>query len=212
MKYVVVILLTLVLSLFVPTEFHQPEAVSTEQIITKLEELEINNYILSSRPPQIIYNELEKVEQYAAYYGISPAAMYNILLNANSRFIRDSDLDLLARVVSAEARGESRRGQVAVANVVLNRVNSTRFPNSIHDVIFQSGQFCSVSNGSINLEPTEKAKESAWLALMGYNVLGRDDVYFFYNAMRTSRNNWIRSRVVATTIGNHTFALPIRRQ
>lgn len=74
----------------------------------------------------------------------------------------EEEAQLLARVVNAEAGGESREAQIAVASVILNRVESDRFPNSIEAVIYQEGQYECVTNGAINKEPTEMAVESAY--------------------------------------------------
>ena len=117
----------------------------------------------------------------------------------------EEELYWLSRIVSAEARGESIEGQVAVANVVLNRVKSDYFPDSIEEVIFQSGQFCPVSSGSIYQDPVPSAVESAERALNGKRVLDKK-VLFFYNPNTTSSSSWIRSRAVAQDIGNHRFA------
>lgn len=114
-----------------------------------------------------------------------------------------SDLVWLARIVSAEAKGESQEGQIAVANVVLNRVASGRFPDSIREVIFQKNQFSPTMNGSIHDEPTQEALESARLALQGERVVP-SDVLFFYNR-KVAGSSWLDGRRPYTTIGSHTF-------
>lgn len=119
----------------------------------------------------------------------------------------EEELDLLARLVHAEARGEPLEGKIAVANVVLNRVKSQNFPNTIEQVIYQrvNGryQFCPVRNGSINQKPTAEAVEAARLALEGKVVV--KDALYFYNP-RLARCKWIRSRPVVRVIGSHNFA------
>lgn len=117
----------------------------------------------------------------------------------------DDDLYWLARIISAESRGESQRGQIAVGNVVMNRVKSDKFPNTIKEVIFQKGQFSPVSNGSINKEPYEICIDSAKKVLDGEVVVG-EGIYYFYAPKYTSRSNWIRSRQVVEEIGCHRFA------
>ena len=115
-----------------------------------------------------------------------------------------SDLNLLARCVYAEARGESYIGQVAVAAVVLNRVKSASFPNTIAGVIYQPYAFSSVNDGQINLTPNETAYKAAQDALNGW-----DPTYgclYFYNAS-TSSSKWIYSRKTVVTYGNHVFAI-----
>lgn len=113
-----------------------------------------------------------------------------------------TDLNLLARVVYGEARGEPYTGQVAVAAVVLNRVRSSSFPNSVAGVVYQSGAFDCVSDGQINLTPNQSAYKAAKDALNGW-----DPTYgclFYYNP-RTATSKWMLSRTVKLSIGNHAF-------
>lgn len=118
--------------------------------------------------------------------------------------IDEHELYWLARIISAEARGESVEGQVAVGNVVLNRVEHGEFPNSIKEVIFQERQFSPVSSGTIWNEPTIEAVESATMVLSGERVVG-ESVLFFYNSKVVSRGSWVRTRPINQVIGNHTF-------
>ena len=113
-----------------------------------------------------------------------------------------SDLNLLARLVYAEARGESYTGQVAVAAVVLNRVKSSSFPNSVSGVIYQKGAFSVVNDGQINLTPNQTAINAAQDAINGW-----DPSYgaLYYFNPKTATNSWIWSRQVTVTIGNHRF-------
>ena len=113
-----------------------------------------------------------------------------------------TDLNLLARVVYGEARGEPYTGQVAVAAVVLNRVRSSSFPNTIAGVVYQSGAFDCVADGQINLSPNQSAYNAARDALNGW-----DPSYgclFYYNP-RTATSKWMLSRTVKLNIGNHAF-------
>ncbi len=110
---------------------------------------------------------------------------------------------LLAQLVTAEAKGEPYAGQVAVATVILNRVDSSLFPNSIHNVIYQPGQFTPVSNGTINLPATAMAVQAVEEAI-AFRGQGRGSL-FFYNPT-TATNNWIASKEHTITIGNHVFA------
>ena len=105
---------------------------------------------------------------------------------------------------SSEARGESYKGQVAVAAVVLNRVESASFPNTISGVIYQSGAFSCVSNGSINNTPDSTAIRAALDALNGWDPTG--GCLYYYNPRKTD-DEWIRTRTVKTVIGNHYFAV-----
>lgn len=113
-----------------------------------------------------------------------------------------SDLNLLARLVYGEARGEPYTGQVAVAAVVLNRVKSSSFPNTIAGVIYQQGAFNVVDDGQINLTPNSTAKKAAQDALNGWDP-SYGSIYYFNPA--TATNKWIWSRPYVTTIGKHRF-------
>lgn len=113
-----------------------------------------------------------------------------------------SNLNLLARLIYGEARGESYTGQVAVGAVVLNRVKSTSFPNTISGVIYQSGAFSVVSDGQINLTPNRTAYNAARDALNGWDPSG--GALYYYNPT-TATSSWIWSRPVITQIGNHVF-------
>ena len=113
-----------------------------------------------------------------------------------------NDLNLLARVIYGEARGESYTGQVAIGAVVLNRVRHSSFPNTIAGVIYQSGAFDAVSDGQINLTPNSTAKKAAQDALNGWDPTYGAIYYFNPN---TATNKWIWSRPMTVTIGNHRF-------
>ncbi|MFZ7825017.1 cell wall hydrolase [Priestia sp. 40] len=129
-------------------------------------------------------------------------------INANETLtipnsISESDKDLLARLVQAEAKGEPYAGKVAVATVVLNRVDSDSFPDSIHDVIYQGTQFTPVQNGEINKAADAEAKKAVNEAL-AFRGQGKGSLFFF-NPDKTS-NQWLRQKQVTITIGNHVFA------
>lgn len=122
--------------------------------------------------------------------------------STSSSNVSSSNLNLLSRVVYGEARGESYTGQVAVAAVVLNRVKSSSFPNTISGVVYQSGAFDCVSDGQINLAPDETAKRAAQDALNGWDPT-YGAIYYFNPA--TATNKWIWSRPMTVTIGKHRF-------
>lgn len=116
----------------------------------------------------------------------------------------NSDVKLLARLIYAEARGESYQGQVAVGAVVLNRVKSSSFPNTISGVIYQPYAFTCVNDGQINLTPNSTALKAAKDAMNGW-----DPTYgclYYYNP-KVATSSWIYSRPTVVTIGNHVFAL-----
>ena len=114
------------------------------------------------------------------------------------------DVYLLARCVYGEARGEPYKGQVAVAAVILNRVKSSSFPNTIAGVIYQSGAFSVVADGQINLTPDNTAIKAARDAMNGWDPTG--GCLYYYNPA-TATSSWIWSREVRLTIGDHSFAV-----
>ncbi len=114
----------------------------------------------------------------------------------------NSDLNLLAHLIYAEARGEPYTGQVAVGAVVLNRVKNSSFPNSVAGVIYQSGAFDVVSDGQINYSPNSTAIKAATDAMNGWDPTYGCIYYFNPN---TATSSWIWSRPYVITIGNHRF-------
>lgn len=116
----------------------------------------------------------------------------------------NSNLDLLARVIHGEARGESYTGMVAVGAVVLNRVDDSRFPKTIAGVIYQPGAFDAVADGQINLTPSTQAYNAARDALNGWDPT-YGCVYYWNPATATS--SWIWSRTIKVTIGKHVFGV-----
>ncbi len=133
---------------------------------------------------------------------LAAMGIFNSSNNSSSNSTNSSDLNLLARLVYGEARGEPYTGQVAVAAVVLNRVRSSSFPNTIAGVIYQSGAFDVVSDGQINLTPDSTAKKAAQDALNGWDPT-YGAIYYFNPS--TATNKWIWSRPMTVTIGNHRF-------
>lgn len=122
----------------------------------------------------------------------------------NSSDYTNSDLYLLAKCIYAEARGESYTGQVAVGAVILNRVASSAFPNTIAGVIYQKNAFTAVSDGQINLTPDKTALNAASDALNGWDPT-YGCIYYYNPAVATS--SWIFGRKTVTTIGKHVFAI-----
>ena len=115
-----------------------------------------------------------------------------------------SDVQLMARAINGEARGEPYEGQVAVGAVILNRVKDSRFPNSISGVIYQPGAFTAVSDGQINASISEGSTvyKAAQDAMNGWDPTG-GCVYYFNPS--TATNKWIWSRPLIKTIGKHRF-------
>ena len=116
----------------------------------------------------------------------------------------ESEAYLLGRLVHGEARGEPYVGKVAVAAVVLNRVKSPSFPNTIAGVIYQTGAFDAVYDGQINLTPDEDSLRAARDALNGWDPTG--GCLYYYNPV-TATNDWIWTRSVQLSIGKHNFAI-----
>ena len=123
--------------------------------------------------------------------------------SSSSSSLTSSELNLLARTIYAEARGEPYAGQVAVAAVVLNRVKSSKFPNTISGVVYQKGAFTAVSDGQINLTPNSTAYKAANDALNGWDPT--NGCLYYYNPA-TATSKWIWSLKVEITIGRHSFA------
>ena len=125
----------------------------------------------------------------------------NISYSASSS---DSDLQLMARAINGEARGEPYEGQVAVGAVILNRVKSSQFPNTIAGVIYQAGAFTAVADGQINVPIDENSTvyKAARDAMNGWDPTGGCIYYFNPD---TATNKWIWSREHVKTIGKHRF-------
>ena len=122
--------------------------------------------------------------------------------NSGTSSSNSTNLNLLSRLVYGEARGEPYSGQVAVAAVVLNRVSSSSFPNTVSGVIYQSGAFDAVSDGQINMTPDSNARKAAQDAINGWDP-SYGAIYYFNPS--TATNKWIWSRPMTVTIGKHRF-------
>lgn len=114
----------------------------------------------------------------------------------------ESDINLLAQIISAEARGEPYTGQVAVGAVVLNRVESPSFPDTLSGVIYQKGAFTAITDGQFQQPISASAYDAARDAINGWDPTG--GALYYYNPAKTS-NKWIRTRPVITQIGDHLF-------
>lgn len=114
-----------------------------------------------------------------------------------------ANVELLARVIYGEARGEPYTGQVAIAAVILNRVEDSRFPKTIAGVVYQAGAFDAVADGQVNMTPDSTAYKAARDALNGW-----DPTYgsiYYYNPA-TATNRWIKTLPITVTIGKHVFS------
>lgn len=140
--------------------------------------------------------------QTLAAMGLSAGRGGNTGNSGGSGGASSSQVDLLARLISAEARGEPYSGQVAVGAVVLNRIKHPSFPNTLSGVIYQSGAFTCISDGQFNQPVAESAYRAARDALNGVDPSG-GAIYYFNPSTATS--SWIWSRPLITVIGKHRF-------
>ncbi len=148
------------------------------------------------------YAALGMNDSYNALDGKSPNAG-NSGSNGSSNYT-SSDLYLMAKAIYAEGRGESYTGQVAIGAVIMNRVRSSSFPNTIAGVIYQKGAFTAVADGQINLEPNQTAYNAAKDAMNGWDPT-YGCLYYYNPAVATSA--WIFNRQTVTVIGKHVFAI-----
>lgn len=116
----------------------------------------------------------------------------------------ESDVYLLARTIYAEGRGEPYVGQVAIGAVIMNRIRSAQFPNTVSGVVYQKHAFTAVSDGQINLTPNDTAMKAARDAMNGWDPSG-GALYYYNPAVATSA--WIFDRQTITVIGRHVFAI-----
>ena len=140
-------------------------------------------------------------------FAIAIIVLDNNLVEQNVSYAASSntsDVQLMARAINGEARGEPYEGQVAVGAVILNRVNSSQFPNTIAGVIYQSGAFTAVADGQINVPIAEGSTvyKAARDAMNGWDPTG-GCIYYFNPS--TATNKWIWSRPQVKTIGKHIF-------
>lgn len=131
-----------------------------------------------------------------------PKTLKALGISGSSSGFSSNDYNLLARIISAEARGEPYLGQVAVGAVVLNRVEHPSFPDTVSGVIYQNGAFSCLNDGQFYKSVADSAYSAARDALNGLDPSG--GAIYYYNP-KTATSKWIRSRPVITTIGNHVF-------
>ena len=122
--------------------------------------------------------------------------------SASSAGSNSANVELLARVIHGEARGEPYTGMVAVGAVILNRVKSPNFPSTIAGVVYQNGAFDAVADGQVNLQPSQQSYNAARDAMNGWDPSG-GAIYYFNPS--TATNKWIWSRPLTIKIGKHRF-------
>lgn len=118
---------------------------------------------------------------------------------------QSGDVELLARVIRAEAEAEPFTGQVAVGAVIMNRVQDSKFPKTIAGVVYQPQAFESVSNGEVNRPPTDSARRAAQSAISGWDPSG--GALFFFNPAKVGAYSYVWTRRIIQQIGKHVFAL-----
>lgn len=134
--------------------------------------------------------------------GVKTLAALGITKSSTSGEYTESEIALLARIISAESRGEPYEGQVAVGAVILNRIAHPSFPNTLSGVIYQPGAFSCLTDEQVNVAVAESAKKAAQDAINGWDPSG--GAIYYYNPAK-STNKWIFSRPVINTIGSHRF-------
>ncbi len=187
--------------------------IGTTILMLSLEVLPVNAAFLHSIQSgdtlyKIAVNNGTSVRELKQNNGLTGDRIYpgsQLVIPANPNPIKKGDIDLLARLVTAEAGAEPFKGKVAVASVILNRSEDKNFPKTIAGNIFQPHQFESVSNGLIWEKPTDDSYQAAEVALKGW-----DPTYgakYFFNPAKLKGPSWMWSRKIVERIGNHVFGV-----
>ncbi|MUT67383.1 spore cortex-lytic enzyme [Paenibacillus sp. NEAU-GSW1] len=147
----------------------------------------------------------DAVRKFQADYGLAKDGVAGVKTwsKLKKTSANERELNLLARIVYGEARGESYKGKVAVAAVVMNRVQASGFPDTIEGVIEESGAFTAVDDGQYYMQPDSEAYRAAIDALRGEDPSG--GALYYFNP-KTATSDWIWTRKQIVTIGNHIFA------
>lgn len=184
---------------------------STGSVVTEIQQKLLNWGYYSGSVDGIYGSQTEKAVKYFqekngltadGIAGQATLAALGIQSSSSGSGSYDNDVNLLARLISAEARGEPYSGQVAVGAVVLNRMEHPSFPNTMSGVIYQPGAFSCLYDGQFNEPVADSAYQAARDALNGWDPSG-GAIYYFNPA--TATNEWIWSRPHIITIGNHRF-------
>jgi N-acetylmuramoyl-L-alanine amidase len=150
-------------------------------------------------------NTFRAVKQFQKQYGLyaDGIAGFHTWKTLKRYSVSQSEMDMLARLVYSEARGEPYVGQVAVAAVVMNRLQSQKFPKTIRGIIFEPYAFTATQDGQFWLTPNRTAYQAAWEAVRGWDPSG--GALYYFNP-QTATSGWIWSRPQIKQIGSHIFA------
>ncbi len=197
------------LFLVTPTSAMAPKAINHGSQGIDVWELQQRLYLMGLYTGQIdgVANQ-ETVDAISAFQRLNGLAPTGKLDEQTMQYLEKSsisaeDLDLLYRLVYAEGRGESYEGKVAIAAVVLNRLQSDSFPHTIQGVILEKNAFAVVKNGTLPRETNDESKKAVLEALRGSDPT--DGALYFFNP-DTATSSWIWTRPQAVVIGNHIFA------
>ncbi|MFC4775264.1 cell wall hydrolase [Paenibacillus sp. GCM10023252] len=205
------IVFTLLITAYAGTESHTAEAATTLKpgtSGTEVQDLQFRLQTLKYFPygTTAYYGEVTKsaVSKFQAKHGLTSDGIAGpqTLSKLNKVSLNKSDVTKLARIIYAEARGETYPGQVAIGAVVLNRMQSPLFPKTVSSVLTQPNAFTAMKNGQFWLNPNGKAYDAAKDAVRGSDP--SKNAYYFYNPAATS-SAWFESRVTTAKIGNHVF-------
>ncbi|MBU5454929.1 cell wall hydrolase [Caproiciproducens sp. MSJ-32] len=168
--------------------------------ITTFASTKIENHNMANNEKNININN--KILSYASTDADQVVEVFNY--NDNKIYITENDINLMAQVVYAESKGEPYEGKVAVASVILNRVLSPGFPNTIEEVIFQPNAFSCVIDGKISVTPTQECYDAVYDAIRGNDPT--NEALFFYNP-ETATCSWMTNieKTQSTSIGRHLF-------
>jgi N-acetylmuramoyl-L-alanine amidase len=204
--------LTSISSLIVPTGTHAFAASSsvvqtgdqTGDVWDIQYRLKVLGYYTGSVDGIYGWNTTQAVCDFQSDYGltIDGTTGYETLRALKRVSVNQDELDMMAHMIYAEARGESYEGQVAVGAVIMNRLKSPLFPNTIAGVLFQPGAFSSIDDGQYWLTPNQTAYQAALDAVKGWDPSGGALYYFNPN---TATSSWIWTRPQLVNIGNHIF-------
>ena len=213
-KYIIVLILVLVLVSIIPVCYgisrYGSSGEEVKQIQKKLKEWGYYNGNVDGIYGTKTFNAVKKfqsqnglnVDGIAGEKTLAALGINSSNNSSSGNNVNNTDLNLLSKLVHAEARGEPYKGMVAVAATVLNRVADSRFPNSIAGVIYQSGAYTCVDDGQINLEASSQSRKAAQDAINGWDPTS-GCIYYFNPDTATS--GWIWSRPQVLTIGKHIF-------